>query len=168
MKIRSFLTGYLSGMLLGIITGIYLLVDASTAPKISLNNFAFVDLQGHSIDTSKFKGKAVIINIWATWCPPCLKEMPSIENAVRILKYNNVIFLIASDEAIEKIIKFKEKRKFNLPFFNFSIKGDPSLLVEGRPQTYIFNASGELVYNRLGAFEWDDEKILLRLRSFIK
>jgi len=94
--------------------------------------------------------------------------MPSIENAWALLKNANVVFLIASDEPIEKIISFKEKRNIILPFCGFAIKDSAGQMNKARPQTFIFNRKGELIYNRMGAFEWDDEKILKKLRSYIE
>jgi thiol-disulfide isomerase/thioredoxin len=165
---HSFLTGYLLGIAFGVIAGFFVLLNASTTPQFALDNFSFVDLKGKAIDLEMLEGKAVVVNVWATWCPPCVKEMPGMEKARSILKDDGVIFLVASDEPLEKIIRFQEKRKFDLPFCMFSIKESSPKMEEGRPQTYIFNKDKELVYNRLGAFEWDDEKVLKKLQSYIR
>jgi thiol-disulfide isomerase/thioredoxin len=64
---------------------------------------SFVDLKNKKVDLTSFKGKKIIINYWATWGGPCIKEMPGIKRAQQILKNYNYIFLLVSDEKVSKI-----------------------------------------------------------------
>lgn len=166
MKNRSSIIGYLTGLVFAIVVAYNVLIYASTTPQFNLDNFSFTDLDGRPIDLRKIRGKAIVVNIWATWCGPCIAEMPHIENAYNRFKKDSVVFLIASDEPVEKIFRFKEKKNINLPFCSFTMKDIPVPMSQARPQTYIFNSKGELIYNRIGAFKWDDETVLNRLQSW--
>jgi thiol-disulfide isomerase/thioredoxin len=166
MKKNGFLIGYLGGILFAAIMGFFILVSASTTPAYQLQDFAFSNLEGRPISTESLEGKAVVINLWATWCGPCIREMPRIKNAIHALQSEKVVFLIASDESLDKIKKFEEKRSFGIPLCNYKMKSSIEL-PQARPQTYIFNKEGKLVYNRMGAFEWDSDEVLEKLGSLL-
>src|SRR5688572_8032630 len=67
---------------------------------ITLESIHLVSLSGKEIDLTELENKTVFINFWATWCKPCIQEMPTIENAQTMLKDKNVVFLLASNESI--------------------------------------------------------------------
>ena len=87
---------------------------------------SFIDLNENNLDLSVYKGKKIVINYWATWCGPCIKEMPSIKRAEEILEDYDYTFLLVSDETISKISKFKNDRNFEFNFLK-SIKSYESL-----------------------------------------
>ena len=70
-----------------------------------IEKIALKDLNEQAVDLEKYKGKTLFLNFWATWCKPCLEEMPSIKKAQEILKNENIVFLFASDETMEQIEK---------------------------------------------------------------
>ncbi len=112
-----------------------------------------LELDGHAIDLRQYKDKAVFINLWATWCGPCVKEMPSIERAKNKLKESNIEFLVASNETVEQIQSFIAKRKLDLHYVqlqNMEELGIPAL-----PTTYVIDPKGELVFSETGSREWD-------------
>ncbi|MEO7989285.1 MAG: TlpA disulfide reductase family protein [Chryseolinea sp.] len=112
------------------------------------------ELNGDVIDLSEHKGKTIFINFWATWCGPCIKEMPSIENAKEVLKESKIEFFIASNETVEQIQSFADKQKLNLHYVqlqNLEELGIPAL-----PTTYIINPAGELVFSETGSREWNE------------
>jgi thiol-disulfide isomerase/thioredoxin len=113
------------------------------------------DLDGTPINLEKYQGETVFINFWATWCKPCLKEMPSIEKAQHILQNENVVFLLASAETIEEIGTF---RKLNTYPFNYvQIQNSEELSIDGLPTTFIFDKEGKLVFSESGYRKWDDK-----------
>ncbi len=75
--------------------------EKQTGPELS--NVILSDLNGIAINLEQYKGKTMFINFWATWCKPCLKEMPSIEKAQELLKNKNIEFLFASNETADQI-----------------------------------------------------------------
>ena len=87
-------------------------VIESVVEKVSTSTYE--DLEGNPIEISDYKGKRVLLNYWATWCRPCIEEMPDMEKAQTILEKDNYVFLFASDQSIDKINKFKEARGFRI------------------------------------------------------
>ena len=118
--------------------------------KIRLN-----DLNGLPINLEKYKGKTIFINFWATWCKPCLQEMPSIKKAMEILKNENIVYLFASDEAVEQIEKFKNNHPY--PFQYMKAENMEVLNIMALPTTYIFSPQGKLVFSEMGYRKWDNK-----------
>ena len=123
---------------------------------------SFFDLEENNIELSEFNGK-IVISYWATWCAPCIKEMPSIKRAEEILEDYGYTFLLVSDETISKISNFKNEMNFNLKFLK-SNKSFESLGVYAMPTSYIFNENGEIVETFVGVIEWDSEEIITKLK----
>lgn len=123
---------------------------------------SFFDLEENNIELSEFNGK-IVISYWATWCAPCIKEMPSIKRAEEILEDYGYTFLLVSDETISKISNFKNEMNFDLKFLK-SNKSFESLGVYAMPTSYIFNENGEIVETFVGVIEWDSEEIISKLK----
>ncbi len=124
---------------------------------------SFFDLEENNIDLSEFNNGKVVISYWATWCAPCIKEMPSIKRAEEILEEYGYTFLLVSDETISKISNFKNEMNFDLKFLK-SNKSFESLGVYAMPTSYIFDENGEIVETFVGVVEWDSEEIITKLK----
>lgn len=111
------------------------------------------ELDGTPIDLQQYKGKTLFINLWATWCGPCIKEMPSIERAKKVLPTGNIEFLIASNESLEEIEGFIKKRNLDLHYVQ--LENLEELNVQALPTTFIINSKGELRFSETGYREWD-------------
>ncbi len=132
--------------------------------KADLKDIKLAGLDDVKIKLADFKGKAVFLNFWATWCKPCLAEMPSIQRAIEKLEDQEIVFLAASDESVEKIEKFKTK--FVFPFQFIRVLDDyANLEVYSLPTTIIYDRNGDIVVNEAGAREWDTDDMLEKLRS---
>ena len=125
---------------------------------------SYVDLYDNKVDLSTFKGKKVLINYWATWCGPCIQEMPSLLKAQELLKDENYIFLLVSDESIQKISRFKNRKKFNFTYLKSSVSLG-SMGIYSLPTTYIFNEKGEKVKKIVGAVDWNSNRMIKKLKS---
>ena len=133
-------------------------------------NFELVDLDDKVHTLEKYLGKPVIINFWATWCPPCRKEMPSMNRAWKILKEEG-IHMIAIDigEEDADVYSFIEDTPVD-----FQILLDPeseslsTWNLVGLPTTYILNTDGTIAYSATGGREWDDERIMDKIRALKK
>ena len=117
--------------------------------KVKLTN-----LNGGLVDLNNYKTKTVFINFWATWCKPCIEEMPTIKNAMNSFKNKNIEFLFASDETRDEIQSFEAVHNYKL---NYLIAGNmEELNIMGLPTTFIFNKNGKLVFSEMGYRKWDD------------
>ena len=117
--------------------------------KVKLTN-----LNDREIDLDQFKGKTVFINFWATWCKPCLQEMPSIESAQAELKDQNVVFLLASNEEVNQIETFIKKHNYTFQYVH--LENMEELGIQALPTTYIFNSEGKLKFSESGSRNWND------------
>lgn len=165
-------TWILSGILLGIAFGCRQQNEKTNdkadekqpdKPLAMVDKFDFEDLEGNKFDWNTTKGKLVFVNFWATWCKPCIKEMPSISEAQRQLP--EVIFVVASDESPEKILKYATKHHFSFELMrsNTSVF---DLDVKALPTTLIINENGKIVFNEIGARDWANEKNIELIKKF--
>mgnify|MGYP006109180267 FL=1 len=125
---------------------------------------SFVDLKNKKVDLTSYKGKKIIINYWATWCKPCIMEMPGLTRAEEILKNYNYTFLLVSDERISKISKFKNDKKYNFNFLK-SVGSNESLGIYSLPTAYIFNEKGIKIETIVGTIVWDSEQMIKKLKT---
>jgi peroxiredoxin len=125
-------------------------------------DFRLPDDEGDMHALSDYKGKTVIINFWATWCPPCRAELPSMNRAWKKLKDHNVQMLalnVGEDE--DTVFAFTGEQEID-----FQILLDQSGEVanqwpmRGLPTTYIVNKEGQVVYRAIGGREWDSDEII--------
>jgi thiol-disulfide isomerase/thioredoxin len=125
---------------------------------------SFLDLHENTLDLSLFKERKIVISYWATWCGPCIKEMPSIKRAEKILEEHGYTFLLISDETISKISKFKNERNFDFNFLKSS-KSFETLGVYSMPTSYVFDENGNIIETIVGAIEWDSEEMITKLKK---
>ena len=123
----------------------------------------FVDLYENNLDLSEFKQGKIVISYWATWCAPCIKEMPSLKRAEIILKDYGYTFLLVSDEKISKISRFKEEMNFDFNFLKSS-KSFETLGIYSMPTSYIFDETGKILETIVGAIEWDSVEMINKLK----
>ena len=96
--------------------------NSNSYPSNSIqSNSIYVDLDNNEVDLSSFRGRKILINYWATWCGPCIQEMPSLLKAQELLKDENYIFLLVSDESIQKISRFKNRKNFNFIYLKSTV-----------------------------------------------
>jgi thiol-disulfide isomerase/thioredoxin len=125
---------------------------------------SLVDLNNKKVDIKFLKGNKVILNYWATWCKPCIKEMPSLVRAQKKLKNYNYQVILISDENLEKITKFQSKSKYDLNFIK-SVKSNELVGVYSLPTTHIFNEKGNKIETIVGTIAWDSDKIINKLKT---
>ncbi|MEE8483170.1 MAG: redoxin domain-containing protein [Nitrospinota bacterium] len=127
------------------------------APEVVLEK-----LEGGKIPLKDYRGKWVFINFWATWCPPCIKEMPAMEGFYNKFKKHNLVMLAVSiDKKKELVVEFV--KKYNLTFEIFidsETKVAKQFGVKGIPATFILNPQGEIVSQAAGARKWMDPSII--------
>ena len=99
-------------------------------------NWQLKELNSESINLSELKGKVIFVNLWATWCPPCVAEMPSIQKLYNDYK-DKVEFVFITNEDWQTVNKFYQKRNFNLPTYNPLSKNPKLLSSKSIPATFI-------------------------------
>ncbi|MBI4890313.1 MAG: TlpA family protein disulfide reductase [Acidobacteria bacterium] len=108
-------------------------------------DFTLQDLAGKSWHLSELKGKVVLVNFWATWCPPCRKEMPDLEALYRENKAKGLIVLAISDEDRAKVEPFIKEKSYSFPILlDTGRTVSDQLHIEGIPKTFIYNRQGKL------------------------
>lgn len=132
----------------------------------TISGLKLTDLDGQPISLEQFKGRTIFINFWATWCKPCVREIPSIKGAQELLTKENIVFLLASDETPEQIKEFKEDHFPELSYVR--LMNMEELGLQGLPTTYVFNPKGELAFSETGYRKWDDSsnvQMLLKISN---
>ena len=134
-------------------------------PDSELDKIKMRDLNDHPIDPQQFKDKVVFINFWATWCAPCIAEMPSIQNVSTQVPSDKIQFLLASNETVERITTFRKRQKISLQFVQ--LENQEEIGIQVLPTTYIINAKGELVFSEAGSRQWDSPENIELLNKII-
>jgi thiol-disulfide isomerase/thioredoxin len=124
----------------------------------------FVTPNGHPVSLDAFKGKTIILNVWATWCGPCIQEMPALDRLAKKLDRDSaVVLLVSQDKGGRAIAKPFLSR---LGIKNLSTYTDPSsklsrsLSIRGLPTTFLVTPEGKLAARAEGALEWDSEEVV--------
>jgi len=147
--------------------------SASTANPLAVSIFEqprpapeirFQDDQGHDLTLANFRGRVVLLNIWATWCVPCRKEMPTLDRLQSRLggKDFHVIALSIDRKGIEAIKDFYREvgvQKLAI-YLDPSGKGSHDLAIPGVPATLLINREGGEIARKLGEAEWDSPEMV--------
>ncbi|KYP13749.1 TlpA disulfide reductase family protein [Flavihumibacter sp. CACIAM 22H1] len=122
----------------------------------ALPSLQLVTIKNEAFDLASLKGKKVLVNLWASWCPPCLEEMPSLDRLYATMDTNKAtIVLLNVDKDRKKGVEFALKNGIQSPVY-FAEESLPSLFdVSGLPTSFIFNEKGELVDRLEGARDYN-------------
>ena len=133
------------------------------------NMLQFSDLEDNIFSIQNFKGKNLFINYWATWCNPCLAEMPYMaELYERYKDEEDIIFLYLSREKLETIKDYipKDESLQKLPIYKI-VTDDEFFATSGIPTTFIVNSDGEVIVKDLGTAFWNDESVFKFIDNLI-
>ena len=121
--------------------------------------FKMTDVNGNIVDMASLKGKKIFVNLWATWCPPCMAEIPSIEAlASKVDKEKTVFIMLSLDGNFEVAKKFAKKNNMQLPV-HYPAEDLPAMFkTDGIPATFIFNEKGELIKANNGMDDYDTDE----------
>lgn len=109
-------------------------------------DFTLTDLQGKTWHLGDLRGKVVLVNFWATWCPPCRKEMPDLQALYDKYKDQGFLVLAISDEEAAKVAPFVAERQISYPvLLDPGDKVHQLYEVEGIPKSFVYDRSGKLV-----------------------
>ncbi len=127
---------------------------------------SLMSYSGEQVELSEMKGKPVFINFWATWCPPCIAEMPSLQNLYNRYK-DDVHFVFISNENPDVVMKFMESRDYNLPLYRLAGRVPEAFEASTLPTTILVGAGGRMVLYKTGAARWDSKKVFKMMDELI-
>ena len=133
-------------------------------------DFAVTDLQGRTVRLSALRGKVVVLNLWATWCAPCVEEMPSIERLWSTLQGDDFALLAVSqdEEGRRSVEPFVQRMKFSFPvFLDPEHEVGDRYGVWGYPETFVIDRNGYVAERVIGPRDWASPESLAALRALI-
>ena len=135
------------------------------APAISL-----ADITGQSVDLSELRGKLVLVNLWATWCEPCLREMPSLERLQSQFGERIAVLAVSEDRGGNKTVEpfiAKLGLKSVKVYLDPKSEAGHALGARGLPTSFLIDREGKVLGRVEGAAEWDSRKILSVLEPLL-
>jgi peroxiredoxin len=109
-------------------------------------NFTLNDMDGHAWTLKDLRGKVLLVNFWATWCPPCRKEMPDLESLYKQFKDQGLVILAISDEEAIKVKPFIAERHVTYPvLLDLDRQAHKDFQIEGIPKSFVYDREGKLV-----------------------
>lgn len=146
---------------------VFLYFRYRVAPDLAFGQLQLVDTQGQPASLNQYKGKVFVLNFWASWCPDCLREMPSLADAQEQLRMDGVEFILVTDEDQAKLDRFRSAK--NYPFTHYrSTTSHKSNGIHALPCTYIIDRSGKIAYSVMGRTAWNDPKQVERIRQLAR
>ena len=146
--------------------------SGDTAPRIGkpLADFTLPDLQGHAVQLAALRGKVVFVNVWATWCPPCVEEMPTIQQLYERLHGRGLEILAVSLDALgaQVVAPFMQSHRLSFPTLL-----DTKNLVQrlyrttGVPESFIVDKRGILVDKVVGPRDWAHPQLLAQFERLL-
>ena len=130
--------------------------------NINYFDFKLLDLNGNEVNLSDYQGKVIMLNFWATWCPPCRREMPSMEALYKKMEGSNFVMIAVNIQEKSSVVKeFIQKNKYTFPVI-LDENGEASNKYQIRaiPTTYIIDTKGKVAGVFTGARDWDSKNVV--------
>jgi thiol-disulfide isomerase/thioredoxin len=124
------------------------------------------DLDGNLLDFDSLKGKVVFLNFWATWCPPCLAEMPSIQRLYDEFK-DDMVFVIVSQESRGILQEFIEKKEYSFPVYILRSRQPNVFASRSIPASFLISPEGQIMMKKQGAARWDGKRVKELIRTML-
>ena len=133
-----------------------------------LNNFEFAlrNLNGESTNLSMSRGRVIIVNNWATWCAPCIAEMPSLQALYNDYK-DDVDFYFISNEKKNVLVQWLKEKSYDLPIYQPVGPTPGQLNSSSIPTTYVITKAGKIVIEEVGAHDWNSDEFREKLDQLI-
>lgn len=116
------------------------------------------DMEGKQVFLEQYKGRVVFINLWATWCPPCIAELPDLQKLYNDYK-NDVVFLFISNENPNTIKTFMDKKGYTLPAFVPVTQYPADFETSSIPTSFLISKNGKLVMIKKGVAKWNSQRM---------
>ncbi|MBU2966692.1 TlpA disulfide reductase family protein [Amphritea sp. 2_MG-2023] len=148
------------------------LSPAAFAAKSFYDDLKVNHLDDTSADLNQYKGRLVLVNFWATWCPPCVEEMPSLQRLQQQFdpeKFQVIAINLGQSSATVEQFFAQQAFDFDLPvYLDSKGQGFSQLKIAGMPSSFLISADGELIEKIVGAREWDHPANLKAVHEMIQ
>lgn len=159
-----------------VLFGLFIFVFYSSVNEVVVQagdkapDFTITTTDGKTISPRNFGGKLLLLNFWATWCPPCVEETPSLEELSRVLGPKGLVVVAVSvdhnKDAYDRFLK-----KFGIPFstyFDPEQKINVSYGTVAYPESYLIDPSGKVVEKIIGPETWSSEQMLQHINEYLR
>ncbi|TXD84233.1 TlpA family protein disulfide reductase [Subsaximicrobium wynnwilliamsii] len=144
-------------------------IENSERASLSTFNWKLKNDQGETVNFKSAEGKVIIINFWATWCPPCIAEMPDFETLYQDYKDNDAIeFWFVSNEKQSVTANFLEEKGYSFKSYQPSTQPPSNFNVSSIPRTFVIDTAGKIVLDKSGVADWDSDKMRRILDGLIE
>lgn len=128
-------------------------------------NLTLTDENGKTLSLADLEGKAIFMNMWATWCPPCIAEMPNINKLYKEMGADVAFVMVSLDDDFETAKAFNQRKGFDLPIYTLQSRRPPMYQSTTVPTTYVISANGNLVLTHKGMANYNTAKFRKFLES---
>lgn len=141
--------------------------EMAMAPELEKADFSLklMDRDGNLTSLEALKGKVIFMNFWATWCPPCIAEMPSIDKLHKEMGDEVAFVMLSLDQDFELAKAFDKRKGYNMPIYAPASNLPPMYQSSAIPTTYVIDADGNLALTHKGMADYSDEGFKDFLRS---
>ncbi len=124
--------------------------------QLSDDTWKLANVKGEIVDFNTFEGQVVLVSFWATWCPPCIAEIPSFEKLYKDYSDKVAFVFVANDEPL-KVARFVTKNEISLPIYFEGSRPPAQLVSKSIPATYVIDKTGKIVVAKTGVADWNGE-----------
>jgi peroxiredoxin len=144
-------------------------MDSDTIINSKAPDFTLKDMNGKNVTLSSFRGKVVLLNFWATWCPPCKAEMPDLNRLYRDTKRRGLeIIAISTDKSIDHVKDFLSKNKLDfIILFDENRAAAKQYKVFSMPTTFLIDRNGMVVEKFYGEYEWTEPEVKGKIEKLL-
>lgn len=132
-------------------------------------NWQLLDGDGNIFDLKQAKGKVLFLNFWATWCPPCIAELPALQKLYDEYKNNDdIIFLFATTDSKATVDAFMEKHNYTIPTHYIQSAPPEQLASRSIPVTFLIGKNGAIAIKKTGSAEWYSKTVLQTIEELLQ
>lgn len=156
---------------LGLATGLFRrTASLPTAPVPKADySLQLRTLDGNTVSLAQLQGKVIVLNLWATWCPPCVAEMPGLQKLYGKTQSDNIaLVLLSVDENPEKVRRFIARRGFTMPIYTLASDLPAVFDTESIPTTFLIAPNGDIIDRHEGLGDYDNPQMLRFLQRLAR
>jgi thiol-disulfide isomerase/thioredoxin len=141
-------------------------IEASHRETLRNFDWNLVDREGKTLNFQEMEGEIILINFWATWCPPCVAEMPNLNDLYADYK-DKITFLFVTNDDKEKVNAFLEKNAYQFPVYYALEKAPETIYSNSIPATFLIDDQGKIVMKEIGASNWNSTNVRNQLDELL-